>query len=149
MAKILVHSNAGPFELACEQQQRVFHHAVNVHVAHLFGAAIQAQHLPHDTRHALRLGFQNFVNRPRLRLHLVGKQEDAVLNRFHGIVHLMGDGAGQATRSGKLFHFQHAPLQPQLLQTAHRSQVAQYGHGVGDQAAFIVNLAGARIVFHL
>ena len=36
----------------------------------------------------------------------------------------------------------------QLLQTAHRGEIAQNRDGIGHQPAFVVDLAGARVVLH-
>src|SRR6185437_2352656 len=86
------------------------------------------------------------VNRHHIFRNGAGQEVDGVLDRLHGVVHLMGDGGSQAAGGGELLNLQHAPLHLELLHLAYRGQIAQDGHGKGDLSAFIKDLAGAGVI---
>ena len=138
----------GALQLAVEQQQCVFNDRVHIYGLDLFCVPVQAQHLPHDTCHALGLRLQNAVDRHGAFRNGADQQVNSVLNRLHGVVDLMGNGGGQPSGSGELLDFQHAALDFELFHLAQGRQVAQHRDRIGDLAAFIEDLAGAGIVFN-
>ena len=115
----------------------------------MFGIAVETKHLANNAGHALGFRFQDVVNGRGTLRHGAGEQVDGVLNGLHGVVHLMGDGGGQAAGGGKLLDLQHAALDLELLHLAQGGQVTQNGDRVRNLAALIEDFSGAGIVLDL
>src|SRR5450432_4237027 len=110
--------NVRSLELPAQNEQCVFNNGVDADRFDLFGVAIESQHLANNASHTLCLRLKNVVNGRCALRNGTGQKIDGVLDRFHGVVDLMGDGGRQTSCRGELFYLQHATFHFELLHFA-------------------------------
>src|SRR5581483_4189140 len=125
--KLLVDLDAGLRKRPGKQGQRVFDDAIQIEGAEVSSITVQAEHLANNARDAISLILQCFINGLGGRVEAITQQIDRIFDCLHGIVDLVGDGAGELAGSGELLHLEHAPLHLQLLETLPGGEVTEHG----------------------